>query len=250
MKKVLIIHGWYHSKDRYQALSQLLQNCHCDLVDLPGFGEHHFTGNVDDIEEIHINFVRKQLNQLDYDYIIAHSWGGRVALKALSSEEINSSATLILLNPAYGKNRRLTLLGKSKFVMAPIFSLQKNLPLCLVKFPIKVAALCSINRWKLIDDMIIDDARRANPQVATEILHKMATSSCHLSPSHIKNEIFLIYSNKDRAISKNCFQELQQDLNPKTRVIQGVGHTLVLESLDNLEKELNSIIKTGGFSNE
>lgn len=248
MKKVLIIHGWYHSKERYHPLSQLLGDCHCDIVDLPGFGDRPFTGVLGDVEEVHIQFIREQLQQQNYDYIIAHSWGGRVALKALCGEE--SKATVILLNPAYGTNRRLTPLARLKFLVKPAFFLQKNLPLCLVKYPIKIAALFSINRWNLIDDLIIDDVRRADSSVATEVLHQMATSSCHLTPSQVTNEIFLLYSNQDRAISKNCFHELEKDLHPKTRVFQGVGHTLVLESLDDLEKELNSIIKTGGFSHE
>ncbi len=243
MFKILIVHGWYHSKRRYEKLQRDLQcqipHCCCDVVDLPGFGEAIFQGELSQVEEIQVNFLRNLLEKVGYHLVIAHSWGARLLLQSLPREDV----VCILLNPAYGENTYLKAFPKHQKLAEHFFQMGKTLPPAISTVPIKLASFPSVNRFDQMDEILLEDVRCADPHVSGEIARILATKPFFTNKNKVKNPIYLFYSDKDRVIPPTCFQALQQDLCPTTVLFPGVGHTLVLEDYDNLRKKLVETIK-------
>lgn len=165
--------------------------------------------------------------------------------------EINQKPDIILLNPTYGENKRLKFLLPSKEITGFILEIQKKLPYWVVKTPIKVMALATVNRWSLIDDEIIRDVRRANSQVATQLLYIMSCDKWVISDIKNYDKCYLIYSNKDRVILKPNMDDLNEDLKPLLfKTFYGAGHTLVIERCDELATLIENIIWGGSKDEE
>ncbi len=220
MKKLLILHGWYHSKERYAPLAQALRGVCCTLVDLPGFGENQQPLPLGEVEAQQVAYVRKILCEGHYDAVLAHSWGARILLQSIE----DPTTLLLLLNPVYGTNRRLRVLRP----LLPHLPRILSIPYAL---PIRLASLMTVNAWSKLDAQIVADVRRANHTVAGEILCTMVQSSyrCHRA-----NPMVLIYSDRDRAIHPSCFAQLITDCAPTVHCFHGAGHTLVLERFPEL----------------
>lgn len=237
MQKVLLIHGWYHSKKRYQKLAQDLKSYACDSIDLPGFGEFSYCGELEKIEEEQVAYV-SQVLESGYDFVIAHSWGCRILLQAIKDPGV----TCILLNPAYGDNLNLKFLKNQGEILAHLLGLPQKLPSSLRGFPIKLASLPSVNHLQQMDDILLEDVEKANPQVARKILEIMTNQPFYSEKTQVPNEIFLLYSAQDRAIHPSCFQQFIQDFNPHFHVFPQVGHTLVLEAYQPLLYKIQEIL--------
>lgn len=232
--KTLIIHGWYHSKKMYEKLANDLGNCH--TIDLPGFGDENYTGELSEIEEFQVNYIKNIISE--YDYVIAHSWGCRILLQSLEK----TNCECILLNPAYGFNDNLKFLQKNEQFIYKAFKKISQMPKKSSTYIIKLLSLTSVNKWSQINDILVDDIRRASPEVATEILIKISTTDFRVKKDEINNKLHLIYSDKDRAVNKKCFEQIKNDLILDEYKFSNVGHTLVLEDYENLFKTLDKII--------
>lgn len=242
-KNVLIVHGWMHSADRYKKFAKKLLNCKVNIVDLPGFGNCGYVGAIEKVEDYHIEYLRTLLTDEKYDFVIAHSWGGIVLLKTIPLLDVNQKPDIILLNPAYGENKRLKILLPIKKITGWLLATQKNLPFWIVKIPIKISALLTINRWSLIDDNIIYDAKRSDPRVASYLLYVMACDKWVIKEKKDYGKSYLIFSDKDRIIGKHNIENLKMDLQPTMfKVFYGVGHTLVVENFEELVILIEKII--------
>lgn len=112
---------------------------------------------------------------------------------------------------------------------------QKKIPFWIVKIPIKISALLTINRWSLIDDNIVYDARRADPRVASYLLYVMACDKWLIKQKKDYCKSYLIFSDKDRIIGKQNIENLKEDLQPTMfKIFCGVGHTPVVENFEEL----------------
>lgn len=242
VRKILVLHGWYHSKRRYEKLAQDLwvfgEMC-CTAVDLPGFGGEPYEKSLEHIEEEQVAFVRNLLHQTPYDVVIAHSWGGRILLQALERED----TLCILLNPAYGDNKTLRVLQNKEKMLETMLDFAHTTPAFLSTAPIKVASLPSVNRLHHMDDILLEDVRESNPKVACKILEIMVHTPYFRKEKPLKNPLHLLYSDQDRVIHPSCFQALRRDLQPKSWLFSGVGHTLVLECYPQLLDKIKTILE-------
>lgn len=240
--KILFIHGWFHSAKIYEKLAKTLDCEESVLIDLPGFGDNEYTEDIEEIENEHIKYVRKILSENNFDVVISHSYGSRILLKSLEQKQEFSKIKCILLNPAYSKNKVLkNVANKEKFVY-PLFKLINDAPKKITNIPIKIGCLLTINKWKYIDEIVLESVYKSDPRVATKVLDILATTEFCTDENRIKNDIYLIYSKKDRAISSECFQSLIDDLKPEVYVFEKSGHTLVLEDFSGLTKVIQNII--------
>ena len=252
MKKILIVHGWMHSAERYSKLADDIQKkLHCKVVlyEIPGFGEtkpirytNLLKGYSDDLVSI--------LCDNNYDYVIGHSMGGNLLLRALEKADVDSK--LILLSPEY---RGISYL-KPLTILCPImplglFALQK-INCGLTDFFMKIIALLTVNRWAQIDDRIIIDSRSANPIVATVAMFELAWDAWRVTRSvWQKKQVSLILGQNDRIILKNKMRQLQRDLPCcNTYQLFGIGHTAVVEAYDELFNILKNIICAGDKDDE
>ncbi|MFI3114948.1 MAG: alpha/beta hydrolase [Clostridia bacterium] len=240
--KILFIHGWFHSSKIYQKLADILDCKESLLVDLPGFGENKYEYDVENIEIEHIKYIQKILRENNIDVAIAHSFGCRILLKSLENKDEFKNIKCILLNPVYGKNKYIKNLGNREKLVYPLIKNICEAPNYLTDLPVKIGCLFTINKWECIDDVVLESVYKSDPRVATKILDIMATTEFYTDKSRVLNEIHMIYSTKDRAICKECFKNLEKDLNPMVYVFENSGHTLVLEDFNRLVNVIQEIL--------
>lgn len=106
-KTILFLHGWGGNKDSFDNLiSSLKYNYRIIKVDLFGFGGSGFPNHLEDIYEYALELYLKlnEINLNDFS-IVAHSFGGRLALILASFFDIKINS-LILIGCAGIKPRK------------------------------------------------------------------------------------------------------------------------------------------------
>ena len=244
-KKILIAHGWIHSADTYKKLKNDLENTglyDVNLYEFPGFGNSparkYFS-----LMKYYTQEMERELVNGAYDYVIGHSMGGNILLRAMTGKSLNTK--LILLSPEYNGIALL----KPTMVFIPImplsFYLLKKMSCPVTTFFIKCMALFTINSWDQIDDQIVLDVRKASPIVATCTIFELAWDNWRIKRGQWKcGKVELILSEKDRLISRRKMKCLRDDLGDcHVYCLRGIGHTAVLEAYDRLLSTLRKIMK-------
>lgn len=244
-KKILIVHGWMHSADLYRKLKEDLENkglYKVKLYEFPGFGDTP-AGQYHHLMDYYTKLMEKELLENHYDYVIGHSMGGNILLRAMKNKK--SNAKLILLSPEYNG---ITLL-KPLMILAPIMPwmlyLFKKWSNPITIFLIKCMALFTINSWEKIDDQIVMDTRRAAPIVATCAMVELAWDNWRISKDEWKcGGVELILGEKDRIITQGKMKRLRDDIGDcHIYMIRDIGHTAVLEAYDKLSNILIKIMQ-------
>lgn len=238
---VLIIHGWMHSAKIYEKLASDLKsklNINCILYEFAGFGDTPALFYSDIINN-YVLQLQNYINNNKIDLIIAHSLGGNIVLKLINEIECNN---IILLSPEY---YGISLLKPAKYIKKAIISilklLEKRTP--ITDFILKAFSLFTINKWNLISNQVLDDARRCNKEVATELMIEMADDKWTISDMKLKN-IVLVLGEKDRVISKKKMDKLIRDAKLSNKIIiSNIGHTAVLEDYDKLFNIIENEVK-------
>ncbi len=100
-KTILLLHGWQDNLKTFDALASLLSPAYrITRLDLPGFGQSETppeTWNVDNYVKFVQEFIQK-LN-LSVDALVGHSFGGRIVIKGVATQNLQS-AKIILINSA------------------------------------------------------------------------------------------------------------------------------------------------------
>ena len=242
MKKILILHGWMHSGQRYYQLKNKLENEYKDevsitLFEFPGFGDTKMLNLCKNILDYYVSILLIELKRTRFDYVIAHSMGGNVLLKALQKEKIDTIP--ILLSPAYRGIDVLKPFSCFSAVMPFFLNVMRKHKNAVTIFCIKCTALLTINKWSNIDELIVEDSFRADPVVAARLMKELIWDDWKIENIPLKCA-FLIRGENDRIITKKKTKYLMQDL-PSIKLIEleGIGHTAVTENFE----ELLSIIK-------
>lgn len=171
--RILMAHGWMHSAARYERLKRDLEETglyEVVLYEFPGFGETpaRYRSN---ILSRYVEDMKRFLKTGDFDAAMGHSMGGYVVLRAACEE--GTGIPLVLMSPVYGGLGFL----KPFVIIYPLVVLGirfLRLPVRGTAFLIRLFSLFTINRWEAVDRRIIEDARRADPQVAARTLFEMA----------------------------------------------------------------------------
>lgn len=244
-KRILIVHGWMHSADLYKKLKRDLERkgtYKVKLYEIPGFGNTPAEKRVRLIK-FYTKKMEKELIRGSYDYVIGHSMGGTILLRAMVGKKLDTK--LILLSPEYGG---ITIL-KPLMLFLPIVTLMlyviKNVYCITTIFLVKCMALFTINHWEKIDAQIVTDTRKAVPLVAAHAMMELAWDNWQLKKDEWKSgKVELILGEKDRIIKRKKMKRLCSDIgNCHVYVIRGIGHTAVLEAYDRLFKILVKILE-------
>lgn len=242
-KKILVVHGWMHSARRYEALKEELEansSCEVILYEFPGFGEtpaRYCFKIMKHYEEEFRHYIRNK----NFDCIIAHSMGGNIVLRVLQSADCHAK-NIILMNPEYtGITFLKPFLAFFPFIWLGMFLMR--LPGKLSCFLIKIISLLTIKHWSCIDEIIVADAKRADPWTATVLMFELAYDRWRFTGNVPEEQkIHLLISKEDRIISSKRMKLLKKDL-PECRMIwfEGIGHTIVLEDFAKLVREVKRI---------
>ncbi len=108
-ESIIFLHGWGQDNSTFKHLYEKLeQENYIIAIDLPGFGKSEEPKEVWDISkyvEILEAIIKKE--QLTNPVIIAHSFGGRIALK-YASKETNISKLILISSAGIKPKRKLT----------------------------------------------------------------------------------------------------------------------------------------------
>lgn len=258
-RNILIAHGWLHSAKRYERLKRELEqdgNCNVTLWEFPGFGDTpaHLRTSIlkhyaQDVETLLRRGRQEEASKREplgkkafdggtskrekFDVLIGHSMGGNILLRAAVS--CSYTGKLILLNPEYGgipAFRPFSFLSPLLF----IFLLCTRLPRPLTEPVIRLAALLTVNRADLVDERLIDDARRADPAAAAVLFAELAWDRYRIPRGTVFSEKpVLLISSEDRLIPAGHMRLLRRELGDCTAIVfKGIGHTIVLEDYGRL----------------
>lgn len=225
MCRVLILHGWLHSAERYSKLKLDLEKHRDYIVDVykfPGFGGENPLYDTTEIIETYATLVCDILTNVNYDVIIGHSMGGTVLLRVLALIPIH--AHVILLCPVYK--------GMSEFrPLIKLFPLYKKY-CARNKFLSKCLALPTVSNWNLIDDLLITDVIRADLITAKEALVELVNDTFSLSDVNVDcTKVIVVGCANDPIVSRRSLVQLCKDLScPTEFVYLSGGHTVVLDN--------------------
>jgi hypothetical protein len=218
--KVLIIHGWLHSANRYESIAQKLSK-HSDII-IYEYGRA-MPKTVDQLR-YYTKCLQEHLDKNTYDVILTHSLGGRILLGT-----IYSSKYTILANIAYGRVRFLL---PSLPVMLILLYLIKVLPKIMTYLPTKKIAGITMGNNNLFDIIMYTDVRKANIIASIVSAFELSIDSFRRY-DRLNSKVIIIRGDKDNIVSRKNTLRLAKDLGVnKIITLKGIGHTSILEYED------------------
>ncbi len=236
--KLIILHGWKSSSDKWQEVKTILEKKGVEVfaLDLPGFklenkllkpwGLNEYVQWVWQIKEAH--HIKEPF------YLLGHSFGGRIALKfALKYPELLKG--LILVSSAGIKDNSFKV--KTLNLVAKIYHLSI----------FKKCPLCHISRnffYRFIVKKT--DYLKTDNDLALKKTMKLALKE-DLLPllSEIKNKTLLIWGSQDK-LTPLKQGKLMKEKIPQSElvVLEGIGHTPYLDCPESLVKKIINFLST------
>lgn len=129
---ILFLHGWQDSLHSFDSIANpLLETYRVLRLDLPGFGQTELPPKdwyLDDYIEFVVAFIEK-IN-IEPEYIVGHSFGGRIILKALAKKRLSAKKIVLIASAGVSRvnqtrNMVFNLIAKSGKLLVgiPPFSL-------------------------------------------------------------------------------------------------------------------------------
>lgn len=218
--KVLIIHGWLHSANRYESIAKRLSK-YSNVV-LYEYGR----ANPKSICQLkyYIKCLQEHLDKNTYDVILTHSLGGRILLGT-----VYSSKYTVLANTAY---RGVRFLLPSLPVMLILLCLIKVLPKIMTYLPAKKIAGVTMGNNNLFDIIMYNDIKKANIVASIISAFELSIDSFRRY-DRLNSKVIIIRGYKDNIVSRKNTLRLTKDLGVnKIITLRGIGHTSILEYED------------------
>lgn len=123
---LLFLHGWKDDLHTFDSLIPLLVSYRIIRLDLPGFGQTEIPKEPWTLDH-YINFVSDFIQKLNIipNVILGHSFGGRIAIKGLSTQKLHAQKCILIAAAGIAKKRTtrntlLTLVAKTGRVITSI----------------------------------------------------------------------------------------------------------------------------------
>jgi pimeloyl-ACP methyl ester carboxylesterase len=206
---LLFLHGWGASAESFNALIEQFENKRCITLSLPGFGKSELPKTDWGVLDYAV-FTRKFLNKLNVkpDVIIAHSFGGRVAIKAVSSGILNPGKLVLIASAGMArKSAKARIIG----CIAKIFKIFTALP------------PGSFLRKHLRQIIASKDYASTGPMRGTFI--KVVNARLESDAKKITTPTLLIWGEKDKETPLSEGRELHTNIRgSQLEIIPDVGH--------------------------
>src|SRR3989339_1686730 len=211
---VLLLHGWGGNAFSFDPLVRELKNKRFVSLSFPGFGKSETPPNpwgVVDYAQFLASFLKK-LNISEIDTIIAHSFGGRVAIKAI--------ATAILLP------KKLVLIGAAGVSQKTFFHHCISLVIKIGKMAISIIPVASIRkRLKNYATRTVGSEDYRNAGNLKDTFVKVVSEDLRDDASKLTLPTLLIWGDQDQQTPladartlNNCIQ------NSQLKIIGGADH--------------------------
>ncbi len=132
---ILFFHGWQDSLHSFDSIvDPLIETYRIVRLDLPGFGQTELPPKDWSLDD-YIEFVRSFIEKINInpEYIVGHSFGGRIILKALAQKRLSAKKIVLIASAGVSRvnqarNMVFNLIAKSGKLLAviPPFSLLRK----------------------------------------------------------------------------------------------------------------------------
>lgn len=220
---IVLLHGWGQNIEMMRMLGDpFKEKYRIIILDFPGFGLSEEPKEVIGVDG-YTCILEKLLNKLNIKnpILIGHSFGGRVAVKFSSRNDVSK---VILLSPA--------LRGHDK----------KGLRVKLLKIMKKVPLLKELESWAK-NHIGSRDYKAASPMMK-QVLVKTVNEDLSFDAKKINVPVILIYGDLDSEVPEEDTKEYER-LIPDCGLImyEGCTHFAYLERLNQTINIINNFIK-------
>jgi len=216
-KVVLVLHGWGSSLDSWREFLDLPENNFACFVffEFPGFGltqEPPTAWHLEDFVEFtnqFQEFLQKQ-HSLKPNYILCHSFGGRVSAHLLSQKN-NQFKAAVMLAPAIVKPQ-LNLLQKLSKNIGPKVQFLHKIPLCSKLIKLYRRLIGAVDYNKLAGDM-------------KQTFENIVSSNVESLLPQIKVPVLLVWGTKDVLTPVKLSRKAHKLIpNSILKIIPGMTH--------------------------
>ncbi len=226
-KPLIILHGWGSSCRVLEPAAQHLAHIRKSyLLDLPGFGmspEPPEAWSIDDYADMAEDFI----NSLDEDKVdvLVHSFGGRITLKLLARQSINSRIDKVLITGGAGMKPK----RKISYYLKKYFAKSLKLPFLMLPGSFRTGALAWLRQTSLWKSLGSADYSKLSGVMRGTFVKSVTEHLDPLLPG-INHEILLLWGEKDEATPLYQARRMEAGLkNSALVVIDDAGHYAFLD---------------------
>ncbi|MFM9414014.1 alpha/beta fold hydrolase [Peptococcus simiae] len=228
--RLLLIHGWLHSRKRYLPLARALADRY-DVVlqPLPGYDDigrptrtgGHLAWYADQVA----GRIRRQRPQV----VVGFSMGGQILLRALQDRTL-TLPWAVFSNTPYPALAPINGLVRRGWPVAWGLRAVQKAPRPLGKGLVDLFARQTVRDHRLVDDLFYEDACRVKPAVAAASAQELARGIDRVAP--LKHTAAVVTgSGHDRLVPLAQARHLARDLAVPLVTFPEAGHTVVLDAL-------------------
>jgi pimeloyl-ACP methyl ester carboxylesterase len=224
---LLFLHGWSADAESFNALIEQFENERCIALSLPGFGRSELPKTDWRVFDYAL-FTRKFLDKLNIepDVIIAHSFGGRVAIKAVSSGILNPGKLVLIASAGMARKSVTARIAES---IAKIFKIFTALP------------PGSFFKKYLRQIIASKDYANAGPMRGT--FSKVVSERLEEDAKKITTPTLLIWGEKDKETPLSEANELQKSIRgSRLEIIPGAEHFVFQEMPDVVSQKIKKFL--------
>lgn len=226
-KPLVVLHGWGSDSVVMLHICKSLAHIRtCYIFDLPGFGNSPPPPEAWTIKH-YSDLIESFIHSLDVPEvdILAHSFGGRITLKLLSSPDIAKKINKVLITGGAGMKPKRSLLFYFKKYLAKTL----KLPFLLLPGSLREKALVWLRRtslWKMLGS--------SDYRLLTGVMREtlVLTVNEYMEPilDGIQHDTLLLWGRNDEATPLYQAERMEKGLkNAALVVIDGAGHYAFLD---------------------
>ncbi|MEX2457080.1 MAG: alpha/beta hydrolase [Balneolaceae bacterium] len=227
-KPLIILHGWGSSSAVMLPLAKSLESTHeCYLIDFPGFGaspEPKEAWAVGDFAEMVRAFINQVIPGKKTDLLV-HSYGGRVALKLLSTTSASTTIKKILITGGAGlKPKR-----KPSFYFKKYTAKTLKLPFLILPGSLRDRGLNYLRQTSIWKSLGSSDYQKLSGVMRETFVKSVSEYFDDVLPS-IDHDILLLWGRDDYSTPLEQAKRLEKGLkNSALVVIDDADHYAFLD---------------------
>lgn len=229
--KILLIHGWLHSRARYTPLADALADSYrVSLASLPGYDDKAYVRAGGGHLNLYARHLARTIAAEKPAVAVGFSMGGQILLRALTRYPValpwavfsNVPYPALTFGQPLARRRRLLRLG---------LRLAQTAPEALAKPVVNRCAAYTVYRPDCIDDLFYRDVCGVNAAVAARSVREMAKGMPRVKP--FTNTASVVTTcGYDRIVSRASARRLAEDLQVPLVNFPKAGHTVASEALE------------------
>ncbi len=229
-KPLLVLHGWGSNSSVMRPLAEKLSDIRTSyLIDLPGFGnspEPDQPWSVSDYADAVKQFVFDQFQNRDQKIdLLVHSFGGRIAIKLLTDQEIKGRFDKVIFTGAAGLRPR----RKPDYYLRKYSAKIIKAPFLILPEPLKSRSLNKLRQSRLWKKLGSSDYQKLSG-IMRDTFVKTVTEYLDTDIPDIDHEILLIWGENDPSTPIDQGKRMDQLLRKSALItIKNGGHYAFLD---------------------